>query len=334
MSRPRHDGPLAATVAGIVDLVRARRARLPLRDGDRLDGRTVLITGASSGLGRAVAAELLRRGARTMLALRSGMPEVGDALRRETGGQVEMRRLDLGDLASVTELCGQLAASGERVDIVICNAGVYAARSRRTKQGFEQMFGVNYLGHVALVRRLLELGVVPNGTFAGNRAEGQRPRIVFVASDSHRSAEPLDVASVGVPRDYGMRDGMKHYAHSKLLVCSAAGELARRLAAGGDVDVAVHAMCPGAVDTNIAREAPAWLRPVLGRVMRGLFQSPEDAAMPVVYLAAGRAIEGETGTYHLMHQRKAMSPDAEDERLAVQLWDKTSELLDDALRTN
>ena len=99
-----------------------------------------------------------RRGGRLILACRSGIPEAGEQIRRLSGSDtVEMLHVDLADLHSVRRLGDRLAERAERLDVVIANAGVMPRRSRRTVQGFELMFGVNYLGHAMLLRRLLSL---------------------------------------------------------------------------------------------------------------------------------------------------------------------------------
>jgi len=326
----KQDDPFKATLAAVVDRVTGRQQGVPLTDGDRLDGRTALVTGGNRGLGRAVAADLARRGGRVLLACRSGLPRAADELARETGGDVVGERVDLGDLEDVARFCDGLRDRGERVDVAVLNAGVVPATSRRTRQGFEEMLQVNYLANVLLIRRLLEDGVIPNRAFAGREPATPRARIVFVSSESHRSAEPVPPASLGDFQAYGMGGSVAAYGRSKWLLETLTAELARRLAGppGEPPDVAVHSLCPGAVATGIAREAPPWAKPLLGVVMKVFFRPPADAASPVVYLAAGRAVEGRTGVYLHVTVDKSRAETAADASTSGAIWARAEELLD------
>jgi len=323
------DNPLTATLAGLIDQARARR--VDLGPPERLEGRTILVTGANSGLGRATALALARGGARLLLACRSGIPAAGEEIARASGNSaIEMLPVDLSDLASAHRLCDALRDRGVRLDAAVLNAGVMPLRARRTRDGLELMFQVNYLANVLLTERLLADGVIPNRAFAASfaRAPGEpRPRIVIVSSEVHRSAAPLDPSALGAYLDYGLRDGMAHYARTKLLLCTFATELARRLRDDDGVDVAVHALCPGPVDSNMAREAPDWVKPVLKPVMRLFFSSPDDAARPVVHLATARALEGRTSVYMHMTREKEPSPAARDAAIGRRIWDESHALL-------
>jgi len=325
------DNPLTATLVGILDRARNRSAALPAPE--RLDGRTLLVTGANSGIGKAVALSLARGGARLLLACRGGIPEAGQEIQRASGNQaVEMLPVDLSDLASVHRLCDALRDRGERLDAAVLNAGLMPGRSQRTRDGLELMFQVNYAANVLLTRRLLADGVIQNRAFAGpdsaRPAGERRPRVVIVSSEAHRSARPLDPDTLGDPVAYGMLTGMAQYARTKLLLCTFATELSRRLQDDGGVDVAVHAVCPGAVDTNVARDAPAWVKPVLKPLMRRFFSTPEAAAPPVVHLATASALEGRTGIYLHLTQEKEPSPEARDAEMGRRLWDASQALID------
>jgi NAD(P)-dependent dehydrogenase (short-subunit alcohol dehydrogenase family) len=336
MAGGQHDNPLTATLSGLADLLR-RRGRpggVALSADDRLDGRTCLVTGANVGLGKGVAIGLARRGARVLMACRSGIPDAGEEVRRASGSDaVEMLPVDLSDLRSVHALCDALAERCERLDVTVLNAGVVPARARRTPQGLELMFAVNYLANVVLMDRLLADGVIPNQAFAQRNAtpaqrQAPAPRVVLVSSESHRTAESPDLANLGAFVSYGPLGALAPYGQSKLLLSAFACELGRRLSCGdGRVDVAVHHLCPGAVNSRIAREAPAWLTPVLRAVMKHLFRSPEEAAVPVLYLACARAIEGQTGLYLHMEHAKAPGEHARDPAFGRRLWNATEGLL-------
>ncbi len=322
-SRARYDGALAATIEGIANRIRQRGVELSLANGDRLDGRTCLVTGANRGLGLAVAHDLAKRGGRLVLACRSGLAETVDAVKKSSKRPelVTGVRLDLGDLESVEESVLDLERGATKIDVTILNAGIVPREARRTRDGFDESFQVNFLANVLLSRRLLERGLV-----ASSPAIDLKPRIVVVSSESHRSSPDVDWAMFGSFRPWGMRQAVEQYGYGKLLLQLYTEELSRRL---GE-KVAVHSLCPGAVRTDIGREAPSWAKPLLGVTMRAFFQAPEHAAVPVVYLAASRAIEGETGIYLHARQRKAPSEAATDAESGRRIWDEAERLLSDA----
>lgn len=323
--------PLTATLAAFGQRLGAAGAARALADDQRLDDRTFLITGASSGLGKALALDVARRGARVLLACRSGIPAIGEQIARDAGNpRVEMLPVDLADLTTVERLCDTLRDRGERIDVLVLNAGVMPRRDRRTAQGFEEMFQVNFLAGALLSRRLLEDGVIPNRALARVAAPartGPVPRIVFVASEAHRSAPPIDAATLGAYARYGTLTGMAQYAHTKLAVCTYANALARRLRTGDGVDVAVHAMCPGPVASGMAREAPFWIKPLLAPAMRLMFASPAVAARPVAYLAASPAIEGQTALYLHRSALVEPAPSAREPERGDRVWQAAVDLV-------
>jgi NAD(P)-dependent dehydrogenase (short-subunit alcohol dehydrogenase family) len=150
---------------------------------------------------------------------------------------------------------------------------------------------------------------------------------VFVASETHRSSSGLDFGGLGGPVEYGVRDGLKHYGDSKLALVTFAAELARKLKTEHGPSVGVHSLCPGPVASNIARDAPPALRPVLKPVMRAFFASPDKAAAPVVYLTAAPELAGETGWYLHLMQRKEPSERASDPANGARLWKRAEEIL-------
>ena len=289
---------IGATISGIVERIRQRGHRLQLRDDDRLDGKRCLITGANRGLGLAVAHAFSERGAHVIAACRSAAPAVSDS----------SVSLDLGDLDSVQQLPD---AVGD-VDVLILNAGVVPREARRTRHGFDESFQVNFLGNVLLVDAL-----------ANNFADGGR--IVLVGSESHRSAPPIAWSTFGEFQPWGITDAVEQYGISKLLLQTYAAELARRSAG----TLQVHSLCPGAVHTDIGREAPGWAKPALELAMRAFFKAPQEAAIPVVYLACARAIDGQTGVYLHALRRRDPSPLALDRAHGARLWRRSHELLKD-----
>lgn len=288
--------PITATLKGLLDRTSHRATVDALRDDERLDGKRALVTGANRGLGKAIAADLAKRGAHVLMACRSGLPLAEQDVKRLSGSQsVEGKLLDLGDLRSVSTFCRALEHDSVHIDLLVLNAGVVPQHARPTAQGFEEMFGVNYLANVLLVERLLASKVlVPDAALP--------PRIVMVSSETHRDAGAIDFTTLGKFVPYGPMGSMKVYGESKLLLNTYAAHLARSFQGR----MGVHSCCPGAVNTDIARDAPAWVKPILGRVMARFFRSPQDAAQPIVYLSCARSLEGQTGRYmHLMCEKPA-----------------------------
>lgn len=324
-----HRTVLRATLTGLIDLQSVEPNVCPVDASVRLDGKPALVTGANSGLGKAVAIDLARRGARVLLACRSGIPEAGEEIARISASHaVEMLQVDLTDLDSVAALAHELARREERIDRMICNAGLMPNRPKATRQGHCVMFGVHYLANHLLVQRLLSSGVIPNDVFAANGRSGAHiPRIVFVASESHRSADALPFARLGEPVPFDLNGAILEYGSSKLAMLTFATELARRLTTARGPSVAVHGLCPGPVASRISRDAPALLAPLIETTMKQLFQSPEEAARAVVYLATAPELAGDTGWYLHMMRRKAASPAATDVENGRRLWEHGERML-------
>lgn len=301
-----------ATLAGIAGRFRGRRTIAGLQDDERVDGKHCLVTGANTGLGRAIATELARRGGRVLMAGRTYDLDARDRIRAAAGStDVLLERLDLADLASVRAF---VEHQERPFDVVVLNAGVVPRSARRTVDGFEEGFQVNFLANFELVNGLLEAGAIPQGNSA---------RIVFVSSESHRSAEAIDWDAVGELHDYGVTGAVREYGRTKLMLTTYAAELDRRLRGA----VAVHALCPGAVNSRLAREAPAWAQPLLTLAFTLFFRAPEVAAEPVLVLACGRALEGRTGVYLHVMEEKPMAPAATDPEQGRRLWRACERLL-------
>lgn len=322
----RRNRILSAVSGAITDRLTQKKALRTMPESVRIDGKVCLVTGANSGLGKAVAIDLARRGGRVLMACRSGHPDAGEEVRRLAGSDtVEMLKVDLADLDSVHALCDELRDGRDgpgRVDILVPNAGVMPLNARRSRQGYELMFAVHFLSNRLLVERLLA-----DGTIQPSNRAGETPRIVFVSSETHRSAGPIDFADFGGFADYGLRDGLKYYGLSKLHLCTYAQELSRRLNAGGEARVAVHSLCPGAVNSNLAREAPAFIKPLLYPVMRLFFAEPAKAAAPVIHACCAEDMGRRSGAYLHLMQEKEPSALAMDEAAGARLWEASAALL-------
>ncbi|MEO0322351.1 MAG: SDR family NAD(P)-dependent oxidoreductase [Myxococcota bacterium] len=326
LPEPSTETTLGAVALGLRNRLVPEPEVPPLGPDERLEGRTVLVTGASAGIGFAVAQQLAARGARLLLACRSGFPEVGEAVNAAAryGGSATMLHVDLAELASIESLVQRLGETlaGDTLDAVVLNAGLVPSRARRTGAGFELMFMVNYLANPALLRGLLDGGLL--------RPDAARPpRVVVVSSETHRSVEPRDPSRVGHFVDYGATGSMAEYSQTKLLLSAWAMDEARRhRTPAGQPTLAVFHCCPGAVATKIARDAPAFVQPALDAVMRRLFMSPEEGAFPVTYLTCARALEGRSGVYLHVRTEKPAAPATEDAAYGAGLRAATAALLE------
>jgi len=155
------------------------------------------------------------------------------------------------------------------------------------------MFAVHLLGNQRLTMKLVEAGIVP-------KDEGAR--IIAVSSEAHRSAPAIDQESLGVFKPHSLSGAMKQYGHSKLALSLMIRQLAKDLThADGRPQISVFHMCPGPINSSIARDAPALMRITVKGIMNAFFPSAEKAARPVIHLACSPSLEGKTGDYmHLM----------------------------------
>jgi NAD(P)-dependent dehydrogenase (short-subunit alcohol dehydrogenase family) len=315
-----YNSPLKAIFTGISDLFRKRASSLSLRDLPPLDGKKVLITGSSSGLGFATAVELASRGAHVIMAVRSGIPGKGEEVKKASGSvKVDMIHMDLSDLGSLPSLCKKIKEQFGLLDLLVCNAAMVARKSRRVKEGLDEMFVVNYFAKFLMLRQLHEEGLL-------NQTGNQLPRIIVVASESHRNPPAYDWDGFGVYKPYGIKQSVAMYGYYKLLLLTMVNEFSRRLNQNGQVKCSVFALCPGPVNSNIAREAPPLFQPLLKLVFGIFFRSPKKACQPVIYLAASKELEGKTGAYLFLMNEKAVDEKAMDPKNGSRLWDLSEEL--------
>jgi NAD(P)-dependent dehydrogenase (short-subunit alcohol dehydrogenase family) len=269
----------------------------------RLDGKLALVTGATGGIGVAIACGLAARGAELILPCRN--PAKGRALEarlQETPGTAAPPRLvamDLEDLDSVRRGADEIAAlaGGRPIDVLVENAGIWPSRPRQTRQGHEIAFGVNVLAHFALRQRLARAGLLDTA------------RVVVLTGDIYI----LESACTPDYRWSGRAGGMRAYCRSKLGNLWIASELRRRRP-----ELSVYVAHPGVVATNLGGEVGA-----LGRRVKGwIMLSPEQGAqMPLVCATQDGLANG--GYYHNVHglMRLDAADPARDAGGAAALWD-------------
>jgi retinol dehydrogenase-12 len=270
------------------------------------EGRTFLVTGANTGIGRATASALARQGGRVYIVSRSREKgeEAVAGIKASTGNEaVWFLPLDLGDLDSVRTCASAFLATGEPLHVLVNNAGV-AGRRGLTRQGFELMFGVNHLGHFALTNALL-----------GCLTASAPARVVTVASDAHYSARGIDFEAVRRPAR-GIT-GLHEYAVSKLCNVLFSQELARRTAGTGVTSYALH---PGVVASDIWRRVPWPVRPLMTRRMLTV----EEGAATSLYCATSPDVAQDSGKFYDKCAERAPSRVATPE-LAATLWKHSEE---------
>lgn len=318
--KKQYNRPLQATLTGIINLFKKRIRIGILSSSERLDGKKILIDGSSSGLGFATAIELAKRGGTVIMAVRSGFPDKAEEVKQKShSGKVFIHQVDFSDFESIKNLVNEIKTKYRQLDIVISNAAVVAKKSVQTKSGMEKMFMVNYLSKFYFIQQLLENKCFKTG-------ESQIPRIIFVTSESHRNAKAFNWNEFGTFIPHSVGKTVELYGYYKLLLVTFARELSRRLNSEG-ANYSIFALCPGPVNSNIAREAPWLFKPLLRFVFFIFFRSPGKACEPVLYHAASTQQEGKTFDYLFLMERKAIDEKAEDPENGKRLWQLTEELL-------
>lgn len=308
-------GPISAIFTAIGDIRDTSDLISPSPETDRLDGKTCLITGANSGLGLATATGLAHRGARLVLACRSGIPETAERITAQTGNtNITMQYVDMSDLDSVDALCNDFGADDVKFDRIILNAGLMAPKAQVSPQGFETMLAVHFFGNYRLASRLIRDGRLAQDD------PNRPPRIIAISSEAHRTEPPIDLSTFGVLKPHSTSGAMKQYGHSKLALSLLARHLSNDQKGNGEhPEIAVFHMCPGPVNSGIAKGAPAILRPLIGITMKTFFPSPEKASRPVIHLCCSPDLDGRTGDYMHLMRFKAPSPAALDNDAAKAL---------------
>jgi dehydrogenase/reductase SDR family protein 13 len=273
---------------------------------DDLQSRTFLVTGANSGIGRAMVEALAARGGRVILAARSEertRPVLDGIRARRAAAAVDFLQVDVSSLSSVRRAAETFLASGRPLDVLVNNAGV-AGTTALSADGFDLTYATNHIGPFLLTSLLLPaIERAPQG------------RIVNVSSVGHMQAKAIDWTLLErrtQPRKSGFRD----YAATKLMNILHAKELARRLTG---TRVTTYALHPGGVKSNIWRALPGpaqW-------VIKLFLISNEEGAKTQLYCATAPELAGVTGRYYDKSREVPPNPLADDPVLARELWTRT-----------
>ena len=275
-----------------------------------MSGRVCVVTGASSGIGRATARALACLGATLAVVCRDRGrgEETVAALRTESGNAaVALFLADLSSQAEIRRLAAELSECYPAVHVLVNNAGVVNLRRSTTVDGIETVFAVNHLAYFLLTHLLLE------------RLRGSAPaRIVNVASDAHRFGT-IDLDDLGHARRYR---AMRVYGSSKLANILFTYELARRLEG---TRVTANCLHPGAVATRLGQNNGR-LATALTKLLRPFFRTPEQGAATAIYLASSPAVEGVSGRYFVDCKEARSSRASYDTDLALRLWHASARL--------
>jgi retinol dehydrogenase-14 len=281
------------------------------KHGGAMDGKVCLITGATSGIGKATAMELANMGASVVMVARDrdrGEAALAEVKEGSANASVDLMLADLSSQEEIRRLADEFKEAHPRLDVLINNAGVIRSKRVTSADGIEMTFAVNHLAHFLLTNLLLELlkATAPS-------------RIVNVSSGEQRNGT-IDFDDLQGEKGYKTA---KAYGQSKLANVLFTYELARRLEGTG---VSANCLHPGAgVRTNLGSGVSG----VFGltvRALRPLMKSPEKGAETSIYLASSAEVEGLSGGYFVKKAEARSSDVSHDERIARRLWEASAEL--------
>jgi NAD(P)-dependent dehydrogenase (short-subunit alcohol dehydrogenase family) len=276
-----------------------------------MQGKTVLVTGANQGIGKATAIALAAKGAHVVLVARNA--EKGQAALAEVqaagSGGAELIVADLSSQEQVRRTASELKARHPRLDVLVNNAGVYVPERHTTVDGLEETFGLNHLGYFLLTRELLDVLQATHGA-----------RIVNVSSEAHRGAkmrwDDLQFEKTGY-------SGFKAYGQSKLANVLFTYELARRLEGTG---VTANCLHPGVIGSGFGQTYGGALS-ILVKIARPFMLSPEEGARTSVYLASSPEVAGVTGKYFSKCKPVKSNTVSYDVQSQQKLWSLSEQLV-------
>ncbi|MBD8044751.1 SDR family oxidoreductase [Arthrobacter sp. Sa2BUA2] len=275
-----------------------------------MHGRTVLVTGATSGIGKATALGLAAMGAHLAVIGRDrGRTETAaQEIRAAGGGQVDVFVGDLASQMDVRRMAGEILAALPRVDVLVNNAGGYWSTRHVTADGLERTFALNHLAPYLLTHLLLA------------RLRASAPaRVVTVSSNAHTSGR-IDFDDLQGENSYS---GSRAYNQSKLANILFTYELARRLQGSR---VTANVLHPGVVSTSFGAEDPGTLQRVFVPLLRPLMLSAEKGAATSVFLASAPELEGVSGVFFTRGKPHKSAKDSYDRAAAARLWQVSADL--------
>jgi NAD(P)-dependent dehydrogenase (short-subunit alcohol dehydrogenase family) len=279
---------------------------------DWIAGKTVLVTGATSGIGLEASVKLASMGAELVLVARDrGRGEAAvAAVKQRSGSQaVALMMCDFASLSQIRAVAADVLATCPQLHVLVNNAGSISQTRELTADGIERTFAVNHLGPFLLTNLLLDRLI-----------RSAPARLVTVSSAAHRAA---DMPFGNLQFEHGGYGLMRAYGRSKLANVLFTRELDRRLAGTG---VTANCLHPGAVATNIWSHTPGYLRPLLA-IARLFMLSAEQGGERIVFLAASPDVAAESGGYYERNQKVSPSAVARDDAVASELWTLSANLV-------
>ena len=275
-------------------------------------GKTVLITGATSGIGRATALGLARMGAHLAITGRDRVrtEDAAREIRAAGGGQADMLVAELSSQSEVRRLAEEVLQSLSRIDVLINNVGGYWDTRHVTVDGLERTFALNHLAPFLLTNLLLD-----------KLKQSAPARVVTVSSNAH-AAGRIDFGDLQGERSYS---GARAYSQAKLANILFSYELARRLPT---TSVTANALHPGLVNTSFGAEDPAGVQKLLVPLLRPFMKSPARGAATSIHLASAADLERVTGRYFANSKPTRSSKPSYDEAAAARLWQVSGDLVD------
>jgi NAD(P)-dependent dehydrogenase (short-subunit alcohol dehydrogenase family) len=277
-----------------------------------MSGRTALITGGTSGIGRATAVGLAALGARVAITARDRArteESVREIRASGGGGPVDLFVADLSSQAEVRRLAGEVLERLPRIDVLINNVGGYWDTRRVTADGFEHTFALNHLAPFLLTNLL-----------ARRLEESSPARVVTVASRAHTTGR-IDFDDLQAERSYS---GSRAYSQSKLANILFTHELAGRFAGSRVTANAVH---PGFVRTSFGADDPGAIQRFLVPFIRPFMSTPAQGAATSIHLASAPGLSEVTGQYFANSRAKRSSDASYDETVAARLWQLSADLV-------
>jgi len=273
-----------------------------------LGGRTILLTGCNSGIGKETLRVLAKRGAHVIAAARTA--EKAQAACDEVGGETTPVACELSEPASVQECVAKVIELGRPLDAITCNAGIMALPKLNQKHGYELQFFTNHIGHFILVTALLD-------------SLTDRGRVVMVSSDAHHRAPPegIQFDNLSGEREYSP---LVNYGQSKLANVLFANQLAKRLEGTGKTANSLH---PGVIDTGLWRSMNPIVRGALAVGGPLVLKSVGEGAATQCYLAVHPNVEGVTGKYFSDSNVGRSSRHGRDEAMAAKLWEVSEQIV-------
>ena len=276
-----------------------------------MQGKTVVVTGATSGIGEVAAIELARRGARIVFIARNPLRRDTTLTRLSVANDKAKHAAYLADLSKLSEMkrvAGEIAAAEPRIDVLINNAGAVFVKRETTQDGLELTFATNHMAYFVVTNLLLSnLRATPGA------------RIVSTSSDAHKSGR-LDFDDLQAEKKFS---GMRAYGTSKLCNILFTRELARRLAGTG---VTANCLHPGFVATGFGDNTDGLVGFAFGMLKKVAAITPEDGAKTIIYLASSPEVASQSGGYYYKCAPLAPTAAAQNDADAKRLWEVSAQI--------